>query len=301
MPATTAFLFVTAALLVIPTVSGVAHQPRAAAQSRLLEVGRAGKLSAPSPAPNLIKIISYNIRWRSGDDLKKLIELFKSDPKLGGPAVLGLQEVDRNKMRSGNTNTAKQLADELGMHYAWAAPPPPSKQRPVEEETGVAILSAYPMSDVRRFVLPHAGPGGRRRAAIGATIQIGNARVRFYSIHSETRVSIEKKLDQMAAALADVKNYSSTMPIVIVGDFNTWELQIGQKVVKLFTAHRFYTPFDNDETFSRRVLFIPLQLKLDWIWLRNLDASGFGIERSVTISDHWPLWINLRLSQTAAN
>jgi hypothetical protein len=34
-----------------------------------------------------------------------------------------LQEVDRNKKRTGNVNTARQLAEALGMRYAWAAPP----------------------------------------------------------------------------------------------------------------------------------------------------------------------------------
>ena len=38
------------------------------------------------------------------------------------------------------------------MHYAWAAPPAAKPND--EEETGVAILSVYPLSDVRRIVLP---------------------------------------------------------------------------------------------------------------------------------------------------
>ena len=54
---------------------------------------------------------------------RSMIKLLQDDPEIGGAAILGLQEVDRRKKRSGNNNTVKMIADELGLHYAWAAPP----------------------------------------------------------------------------------------------------------------------------------------------------------------------------------
>src|ERR1041385_8536530 len=90
----------------------------------LLELGRGERVKKPAGVPaREIKIISYNIRWRSGEQLKLLINFLKGDPEVGGAAILCLQEVDRRKKRSGNANTAKIIADQLGMHYAWAAPP----------------------------------------------------------------------------------------------------------------------------------------------------------------------------------
>jgi endonuclease/exonuclease/phosphatase family metal-dependent hydrolase len=261
--------------------------------SSLLEIGQAAKLGAGSPVPSEIKIISYDIRWRSGEDLRELVQLLQTDSELGRAAILGLQEVDRQKRRSGNVNTVKLLAEELGMHYAWTAPPPPHSEK--EEETGVAILSVYPLADVRRIVLPHEGPGRRRRVALGATAVIGDTRIRFYSVHSETRLSLKKKLKQMQAVLADLERYPSEMPAIVVGDLNTWEPQAGKKTVRLFKARDFKTPFDNQATFSRRVLFLPIKLKLDWMWLRNLEVSKFGIDKSVTLSDHWPLWMNVTI------
>src|SRR5678815_2372982 len=123
----------------------------------LLESGHAPTIRKDPSAPTEIKVISYNIRWRSGDDLQTLIKLFQEDPEIGGASILALQEVDRHKKRTGHNNTAKMIADALGMHYAWAAPPAPKSTD--EEETGVAILSVYPLSDVQRIVLPHPGPG----------------------------------------------------------------------------------------------------------------------------------------------
>ena len=55
----------------------------------LLESGKATTLRKQTYTPQEIKIVSYNIRWRSGDDLKKIIELLENDPEIGG-AVMGV-------------------------------------------------------------------------------------------------------------------------------------------------------------------------------------------------------------------
>ena len=52
----------------------------------LLESGKGEPLRKPTAATPAIKIVSYNIRWRSGDDLNLLIKLFKDDPEIGGAA-----------------------------------------------------------------------------------------------------------------------------------------------------------------------------------------------------------------------
>jgi len=181
------------------------------------------------------------------------------------------------------------------MYYPWAAPPAVASEQ--EEETGVAILSAYPLTDVRRFVLPHAGPGGRRRVALGATIKIGRTEVRVYSVHAETRLPVNCKLDQMKAVLVDLACYPNDMPALVLGDFNTWETLAVTRTFDLFAAANFHTPFDQQATFFRRVLFVPIELKLDWIWLRNLSATNHGIDQTSTLSDHWPLWVNVTLDK----
>lgn len=258
----------------------------------LLESGRAATIRKPTAASEL-KIISYNIRWRSGDDLKKIIKLLHEDPEIGNASILALQEVDRNKKRSGRNNTAKIIADELGMHYAWAAPPSPKETD--EEETGVAILSVYPLSEVERIVLPHAGPNRRRRAAIGATVEIENRRWRVYSAHAETRIGFDKKLEQFKAVLTDLARYPADMPAVIMGDFNTWEPGKHDKVKRLFTDAGMKTPFGGQKTFRQKILLVPIEFRLDWVWLRGLEPVTFGIDRGVEISDHWPLWTNVKL------
>jgi endonuclease/exonuclease/phosphatase family metal-dependent hydrolase len=285
-------------------LSALALPPSAPAQARsggsgsspiapeLLETGSAKKMrEVPATAPATIKIVSYNIRWRGGDDLRTLIELLRSDREIGQAAIIGLQEVDRNRKRTGNVNTARLMAQELGLHYAWAAPPPaPGKEQ--EEETGVALLSPYPLTDVRRIVLPNEGPGGRRRAALGASVSIGPIIVRAYTIHAETRTTNEKRLQQFQAVLDDLARQARTERVVILGDFNTLTGDDVRATSQLFTAARFQTPFPNSEPTWKTFI---IKLKLDWVWLRGLHPLDFGIDRKVGLSDHWPLWVNVRL------
>jgi endonuclease/exonuclease/phosphatase family metal-dependent hydrolase len=262
----------------------------------LLEIGGAPHTNT-SEAPKELKVVSYNIRWRGGDDLRKMIDLFRSDPGIGGASILGLQEVDRNKKRTDNTNTVKLIANELRMHYAWTAPPGAKPDQ--EEETGVAILSIYPLSDVERIVLPNEGPGHRRRVALGATVTIGTRAIRFYSVHAETRVAVDRKIEQMQAPVNDLNRFPKDMPAIILGDFNTWESSAVTKTRKLFTNSGFETPFDDKSTFSRKIIFFPLELKLDWIWIRNLEAVSNGVERKISLSDHWPMWCVVRMKSKA--
>lgn len=261
----------------------------------LLEHGTPRRVQTPELSKGELKIVSYNIRYRSGEDLKKLLELFKQDPEIGNAVVLGLQEVDRHKKRSGKTNTAKLIAEELGLNYAWAAPPQADPTD--EEETGVAIMSPFPITDVRRIVLPHSGPNKRRRVALGATVGIQNTNVRVYSIHSETRLAMDKKLEQMSAIVDDMKRYPPDKPVILVGDLNTWEAGAERKTIKLFSDAGLHTPFGSQTTFSRRALFIPIEFRLDWIWLRNFQVVSYGIDKKISLSDHYPLWVNVKLPE----
>lgn len=261
--------------------------------SQLLEIGHALKIRSVTQSPRDIKVVSYNIRWRSGEDLGKLAQLLKDDSEIGGASIIGLQEVDRHKARTGNQNTVKFLAEKLGMHYAWAAPPAPKSE--TEEETGVVLLSFYPLTDVHRIVLPHEGPGLRRRVALGATVSIAQTSIRVYSVHTDSRIPIDQKLEQMQAVLNDLAHYRREMPAIVVGDLNTWEREAVAKTFKLFRTESFHTPFDDQPTFFRKILFVSVDLKLDWIWLRNLEDTSYGINRNIGLSDHWPLWLVLRV------
>ena len=88
------------------------------------------------------------------------------------------------------------------------------------------------------------------------------------------------------------------MPAIILGDLNTWERDAVDETSKLFPAENFSTPFDNDKsTFSTTILVVPIKFKLDWIWLRGLEATDHGIDKNIDLSDHWPLFVTVRIKE----
>jgi endonuclease/exonuclease/phosphatase family metal-dependent hydrolase len=289
--ALSAFCLIVSGLCLLPP-KPTARAHGSATEARLLEVGGEPKPSKPQAVPAELKIVSYNIRWRGGDDLQQLIKLLKDDPEIGGASIIGLQEVDRNKKRTGNVNTARQIADALGMRYAWAAPPDTDGDG--EEETGVALLSAFPLSDVERVVLTHEGPDGRRRVAIGATIQIGANTLRVYSVHAETRMPVEKKVEHWRAVLDDLQRFPKVGGAVVLGDFNTIKQKDVNAARRLFTSAGFNTPIPDNRTTWKTFI---VELKLDWLWLRGLEARASGIDKDVDLSDHWPLWTKVKLGE----
>jgi endonuclease/exonuclease/phosphatase family metal-dependent hydrolase len=260
--------------------------------ANLLETGGPSKSTSSTSAPAELTIVTYNIRWRAGDQLKQIANWLKEKQ----PAVVALQEVDRARQRTGNTNTARALAEQLGMFYAWAAPPPVKATD--EEETGVELLSPYPLSNVTRIVLPNQGPGGRSRVALGATIKIGKLDVRVYSVHAENRLAELKKVEQLDAVLADLESLPKSTPAIVMGDFNTWEPAMIDRTRDLFTKSGFVTPFpDGRATFQRNIVLFDLELKLDWIWLRGFESQTFDIDRAFAVSDHFPLSTTVTLKQ----
>lgn len=257
----------------------------------LLECGAAHQI-VPTRASQEMTFVSYNIRWRSGKELEQIIGWLK-ERQGSVPMIIGLQEVDRAKSRSAHSNHAKEIADALGMYYAWAAPPNAAAggQESAEEETGVEILSPGRLTDVTRIVLPNPGPGGRQRVAVGVTTLIAKTSIRIYSVHSETRLPIAKKVQQLQAVLTDLDRFPKGTPAVVLGDFNSWELPAVAGIRKLFTDAGFSTPLPDDEsTFYRNALVFDVKLKLDWIWLRDFTPQSYGIDRNLTVSDHFPLW-----------
>jgi endonuclease/exonuclease/phosphatase family metal-dependent hydrolase len=257
----------------------------------LLECGAAPQIVETSLRGEVM-FVSYNIRWRSGKELEQIINWLK-ERRGSVPMIVGLQEVDRAKPRSKSVNNAKQIADAIGLYYAWSAPASAStdKAKVVEEETGVEVLSPYPLTDVTRIILPNPGPGGRQRIAVAATLRIGETAIRVYSVHGETRLPIARKIEQLRAVLNDLDRFPKEMPAAVLGDFNTWELPAVQGIRRLFTEAGFTTALPDDEsTFYRKALMFDVRLKLDWIWLRGFTPQRYGIDRQLTVSDHFPLW-----------
>jgi len=240
----------------------------------------------PGAVPAELRILTYNLHGPPNDQMDDLIEALTSDQVLKEATILGLQEVNRHHRKTGYRDVASDLATTLGLYYAFAVENPYKKGG---GERGLAILSRFPISQVERIALPHAGPGGRRRIALGTTVHLGPNRLRVYSIHLETRIANRKHADQLTTVLADANRYRE-LPTVILGDFNTVYFRTEQ-TFDLLKASDFRTKLYEGPSF-RKVLL--LRKKLDWIWGRNLEILESGVQGDIEASDHRPVWAQLR-------
>ena len=240
----------------------------------------------PETVPAELRVLTYNLHGPPNVRMDDLVQALTNDQVLKEATILGLQEVNRHHRKTGYRDVASELATSLGLYYAFAVENPYKKGG---GERGLAILSRFPISQVERIALPHAGPGGRQRIALGTTVHLGPNRLRVYSIHLESRIANRKHADQLRTVLSDANGYPE-IPTVIMGDFNTVYFRTEQ-TFDLMKASHFQTKRYQESSF-RKVLL--LRKKLDWIWTRNLEILESGVQGNIEVSDHRPVWAQLR-------
>ena len=219
--------------------------------------------------------------------------------------VLALQEADKRTGRSGGHDVAKELAAELGMsliHEGAGIPSVPPARRQwwldFEEpiamkdsgDTGVALLSRLPLTDVTRIDLPWHECPWRPRLAVAATITVGPHQLRLFNAHIDPHAAIGGQLEQVevVAAQADALNN----PTVILGDFNTLSRQKCVDTRNFLESRGYTTPFPTGTATWRGG---GLRMHADWIFTRGVKIARWGVARPLNVSDHWPIWAELEL------
>lgn len=280
-----------AALLLSLTLAISPSQARSGVNSDpLLEVASLAP-AIPPPAPERFRVVSYNLHGPLAERIDDIMDVLKHHEALQPASLLALQEVNRHHRYSGYKDMAREIASALQMHYAYAV------ENPYKDgggERGLAIMSRFPLSQVERVVLPHAGPGGRRRIALGATLHVSSERWRVYTLHLETRISVNKRADQITAVLDHANRYRD-LPTVILGDFNTITDGAREKMFELMQAAGFRPALPGDAITFQRAWVV--RLKLDWIWGRHVRVVEARVESDVKASDHRPVWADFHLQK----
>jgi endonuclease/exonuclease/phosphatase family metal-dependent hydrolase len=228
-------------------------------------VGEPGAAVDSDPS---LRIVSYNVAYARRVDLA--IEALTQAPLVGAD-ILALQEMDAPGVEA--------IGRKLG--YGWVYFPvtvhPKSKR-----DFGNALLSPWPMRNVRKLMLPHKSLiYNQSRAATVADIAVAGREMRVYSTHlgAPLGTSGGRRKDQIETILADAKNTS--LPVIILGDFNS--LSIAQYVstqgYTFVTAH--IAPTTN-------------RFRFDHILVRGLPeaegASAGTWSEGPKASDHHPIW-----------
>ncbi len=218
--------------------------------------------------------------------------------------VLALQEADKGTSRTGGHHVAKELAEQLGMNWAHAPAGIPRGVMPVKRQwwldfeepidlydngdTGVALLSRFPVSDVTRIDLPWHECPWRPRLAMAATISVGPHRLRIFNAHVDPHAAIGGQLAQLQviAAQAEV----ATVPTIILGDFNTLSRQKCIDTRSFLESRGYSTPIPTGTATWRGG---GLRMHADWIFNRGVKIERWGVARPLNVSDHWPIWAEI--------
>jgi endonuclease/exonuclease/phosphatase family metal-dependent hydrolase len=188
----------------------------------------------PRAHAETVRLVAWNIQRGRHLDLVK--EALVADPRFSRADVLCLVEVDKGMGRSGNRNVARELAEALGMSYAFGVNylvleddwgENPEAQANHTALAGTAILSRLPILAVENVDLPELRDKfssrekrlGKKRALI---CQLAAARpLTVAACHLDSNASPKGRARQLSALLARAESFAGIEPLVVGGDFNT--------------------------------------------------------------------------------
>lgn len=240
--------------------------------------------AAKSPSEIKMKVVSYNIKHGRGNDDRLDLARTASVLKRLGPDIVGLQEVDLGVERSERVNQPRELGRQLGMHAAFGAFMDYGGGR-----YGMAILSRYPLVNVRALPLP---VGNEPRVALVAEVRLPNEEVlTVVNVHFDWVEDDGFRFAQ-ASALADHLR-TLTTPFVLLGDFNDGP---DSRTLRLFgtLAKEATKPNADRFTFSST----KPESEIDFIFTSPADrwtAKGTRVVTEPVASDHRPVFTQLTL------
>jgi endonuclease/exonuclease/phosphatase family metal-dependent hydrolase len=249
----------------------------------------------PAPARPRYRAVAWNIE--RGTQYEGQLEALRNHPQLKDSDLLLITEADAGMARSANRMVAEDLARELGMTQVFAPcyialGKGSGVERQITGENtlglhGNAILSRYPMSDVRLIALDngidkmaHNEQRLGRQAAVSARIDFPNLSVRAVSVHLDAQSTQRHRCEQMRAVLDATPG---DLPVIIGGDWNTSTYDSSRALhsiigfarrVLMGVDHVIRNHYLHPERYFERDLF------------RLLLARGFEYERSNQMGAH---------------
>lgn len=241
-----------------------------------------------------------NLRRRPqhvGQQIADAARIFADGALLPPVDILGLQEADKRTVRTGGHHVAQEIATQLDMNWVHAPAGIPRGIKPVQRQwwldfeepidlhdvgdTGVALLSRLPISDVTRIDLPWQECPWRPRLAMAATV----SGIRVFNAHVDPHAACDGQLAQLEVIADQADTVDG--PTIIMGDFNTLSRQKCLETRSFLESRGYKTPIPTGTATWRGA---GLRMHADWIFARGLKFVRWGIARPLQVSDHWPIW-----------
>lgn len=300
-------------------------------ESARIEFGESVRGETAAGNPSSLIVASYNIRYavgqflissgllrkvgfnpprrraeQVGENIRLAARAFSDGSLLPPVDILALQEADKATLRTGGHHVARELAEQLEMNWVHVPAGIPRGEEPkprqwwldFEEQiglydpgdTGVALLSHLKLEDVTRIDLPWKECPWRPRLAMAAIVVVGPAKLRLINVHVDPHAAGGGQLDQLEELLENAE--SSSIPTLILGDFNTLSKKKAFETREFLEANGYATPFPTGTATWRGA---GIRLHADWIFYRGVQITQWGVVRPLNVSDHWPIWAEVRM------
>lgn len=181
----------------------------------------------PETVPQALGVLMFNME--RGVHLAEIQDFLRDCPDIQPFDLILANELDDGCARSGNKNTARELARAFGLNYAWGL----EFIELVNDENekgfhGNAVFSRWPIRRAGVIRLPEQYNwyfdrqrriGGR--LAVFAELDVGGLPLGAVSIHLENRTHGKGRAAQMGTILKAVEKELPGMPVILGGDLNT--------------------------------------------------------------------------------
>lgn len=171
------------------------------------------EVATAEPGTYPVRVLTYNVHMGVGLDGRPDVSAIARVVGEADADVIVLNEVSRGWFIAGGADVLHRLARIVGLPYVFAPA--------ADEAWGNAILSRYPLVDVRVDVLP-VGGATMRRSAVSAAVQLRTGQLGVVGTHLhhvpqdvETRRAQAERVAQIADEFV-----RAGVPVVVAGDLN---------------------------------------------------------------------------------
>lgn len=232
-----------------------------------------------------LTVLAYNLRQDNENyaELKAILQEAAAD-------MVSLEEVNRNMI--------PQIEEEWSASYPYRISF--IKEESIWDYSGRVLLSRYPITDYE-YNFSELG----MITFIHANIKIGERELAVYNVHLSPPLPIDvfstqSRSQGMNRLLASAAKHDT---VLMMGDFNMSDRSGDyQHISNLYqdvfrqSERGFGTTFPNGKSWNSALIFVPSLIRIDYVFT-SADISP--IEAHVIrqgVSDHFPLWAKLSLS-----
>ena len=239
-----------------------------------------------------LKVMTYNIHILNPPSKPGETDILATAKVItdANPDVVLLQEVDKNTGRNNyDGDQAKELANLTKMNFAFYGASPVGRGM-----YGVAILSKYPLKNIKKYMLTKESASTEQRVLGTAMVDLPGKDSMILAVTHLQHNSASNRLQQVKDITGLLSAYKER--IIIGGDFNEFE-----------STTEFFNVFDGSFTRTCKGVSCPptfsAQLPKSVIdYLAFRPATAFSIKSHQVISeyyasDHLPVMAELNLNR----